>query len=213
MKIFLSYSHLDKRLAGKIKTYLRQYGLKVFLAHDDIEPSEEWADKILEELRDCDVFMPILTKHFNKSNWTDQETGCALILNKLILPLKGDVDPHGFISRYQARGLNKADVAKSLSRVMRVLAQKPRIGALLKDALIEVFGSSDSFENAKHNTERLLSLKGFSLNQVKKIFSHTIRNNQIHQCFKAQDLLREFIKEYKDKLDQRLYKKVRSLIG
>ncbi len=108
MKIFLSYSHLDKRLAGKIKMYLRQYGVKVFLAHDDIEPSEEWADKILEELRDCDVFMPILTKHFNKSNWTDQETGCALIINKLIVPLKGDVDPHGFISRYQARGLNKS---------------------------------------------------------------------------------------------------------
>ncbi len=95
---------------------------------------------------------------------------------------------------------------------MRVLAQKPRIGALLKDALIEVFGSSDSFENAKHNTERL-SLKGFSLNQVKEIISHTIRNNQIHQCFKAQDLLTEFIKGYKDKLNQRLYKKVRSLIG
>jgi hypothetical protein len=85
MKIFLSYSHLDKRLAGKIKKYLLQYGVKVFLAHDDIEPSEEWADKILEELRDCHVFMPILTKHFNKSNWTDQETGCALILNKGVM--------------------------------------------------------------------------------------------------------------------------------
>lgn len=213
MKIFLSYSHLDKNLAGKIKEHLRQYGVKVFLAHDDIEPSTEWAENILEELRTCDVFMPILTKHFNESNWTDQETGCAVILRKLIVPLKGDVDPHGFISRYQARSLDKTEIEKCLSRVMKALAQKPRIGVLLKDSLIKVFGSSECYDDAKHNAERLLSLREFTLKQVREIVSHTIHNNQIHECFRAQDLLREFLKGYKDKLDRRLYKKVRNLIS
>jgi hypothetical protein len=213
MKIFLSYSHLDKNLAGKIKKCLRQYGVKVFLAHDDIEPSEEWADRILEELNNCDIFMPILTKQFNESKWTDQETGCALILKKLIIPLKVDVDPHGFISRYQARTLKKNDVASSLTGVMRVISGKPRVGALLRDAAIMKFASSESFEDAKNNTERLLSLKGFSLSQVEAIMNHTIRNDQIHRCFKAQDWLAGFIGGYKDKLDRRLYKKVRNLIG
>ena len=204
---------MDKKLTGKIKKYLRQYGVKVFLAHDDIEPSEEWADRILEELNNCDIFMPILTKQFNESKWTDQETGCALILKKLIMPLKIDVDPHGFISRYQARTLKKNDVPSSLTGVMRVISGKTRVGALLRDVAIMKFASSESFEDARNNTERLLSLKGFGLNQVEEIVNHTIRNGQIHRCFRAQDLLREFIKGYEDKLDRKLYRKVRNLIS
>jgi hypothetical protein len=212
MKIFLSYSHLDKNLAGKIKKGLHQYGVNAFLAHHDIEPSEEWADRILKELRNCDVFMPILTKHFNHSKWTDQETGCALILKKLILPLKVDIDPQGFISRYQAHSLNMDDVAKSLRVVMKALSKRPRIGNLVRNALIEVFASSDSFESAKQNTELLLSFKEFNMDQVKKIIQHTINNDQIYRCFKAQKLLRNFVDEYKDKLNPRLYRKLQEMI-
>jgi hypothetical protein len=213
MKIFLSYSHLDKSLAGKIKKSLQQYGVKAFLAHNDIEPSEEWPDRIMKELKNCDVFMPILTKHFNYSKWTDQETGCALILKKLIMPLKVDVNPHGFIFLKQAHILNPDNVAKSLKVVMKALSKKPRIGSLLRDALIEVFATSDSFENAKHNAELLFSFKGLNLDQVKKIIHHTINNNQIHQCFTAQRLLRGFAYEYKNKINPRVYKKLSDLIG
>ncbi len=43
MEIFVSYLHLDKELAGKVKGSLKHYcGLEVFLAHEDINPSSEW---------------------------------------------------------------------------------------------------------------------------------------------------------------------------
>lgn len=182
------------------------------MAHNDIEPSEEWIDRILKELRNCDVFMPILTKYFNRSKWTDQETGCALVLKKLIFPLKIDVDPHGFISRYQAHSLKTNDLPGSVCAVLQILSKKPKVGDLVRDALIEVFSSSESFRSAKRNTERLLSFKGFNMDQVKKIIQYTINNDQIHRCFAAQRPLRDFAYGYKKKLNVRLYQKLLHLI-
>lgn len=64
LKVFISYSHKDRRLAKHIKNCLVSYGVDVFLAHDDIEPSAEWVREIKARLLDCHVFLPLLTDAF-----------------------------------------------------------------------------------------------------------------------------------------------------
>ncbi len=71
LRVFISYTSLDKKLAGELKSYLAQYGIRVFLAHDTINPTDEWQVKILEALEKMDVFIPLLTKEFKLSDWTD----------------------------------------------------------------------------------------------------------------------------------------------
>jgi hypothetical protein len=44
-RIFVSYSKKDRKLAGEIKKCLEEYKLDVFLAHEDITASAEWASK------------------------------------------------------------------------------------------------------------------------------------------------------------------------
>jgi hypothetical protein len=46
---FISYQTEDKQIAGRIKSLLETIGVKSFLAHEDIDVSEEWRIKILEE--------------------------------------------------------------------------------------------------------------------------------------------------------------------
>ncbi len=50
MYAFLSYQSADKEVAAKIKVILSQLGVESFLAHEDINVSEEWRLSILAEL-------------------------------------------------------------------------------------------------------------------------------------------------------------------
>ena len=103
---FLSYSHKNRKLARRLKEGLAEFGIEAFLADDDIGVSEHWRRVILKKLRDCEMFIPILTDAFVESEWTDQEAGFALARGKRVVPLKVDLGPYGFIGAFQALRLN-----------------------------------------------------------------------------------------------------------
>jgi len=98
IQIFLSYSHKSKKLAHELEEGLESFEFSVFLAHEDISPSKPWRKEIRKNLRDCQVFVPILTKGFEESDWTDQETGIALARKKKIIPLKVNRNPRVLLS-------------------------------------------------------------------------------------------------------------------
>jgi len=63
MIAFISYSHVDREYARQAKQVLEEVGVTAFLAHEDLEVSEEWKERILEELKICDLFVPLLSKN------------------------------------------------------------------------------------------------------------------------------------------------------
>lgn len=104
--IFISYSTVDKELAGEIKAKLETAGVKTFLAHEDIEPTTRWQESIKEHLEECDMVLVIITPDSNESEWVQQEIGFAIAKQKTILPLAISSDPKGFLSATQALKLN-----------------------------------------------------------------------------------------------------------
>ena len=103
---FISYSHLDREFGGQARDVLGEVGIDAFLAHEDLEMSEEWQQRILEELRHCDLFVPLLSKNFLKSPWAPQEAG--FIASRppdevVIAPLSIDgTIPFGFFGHVQS---------------------------------------------------------------------------------------------------------------
>jgi len=71
-KAFISYSHKDREYAAQAKTALAEIGIDAFLAHQDIEVSAEWQERIKKELRACDVFVALLSADFLSSKWAPQ---------------------------------------------------------------------------------------------------------------------------------------------
>lgn len=213
MKVFLSYSSLDKELAGQVKVDLAYYGLEIFLAHEDIEPSAEWIAVIFTELKVCDVFIPILTENFDRSDWTDQETGIAYVGEKLIIPLKVAVDPHGFIASIQALRLHVGNVKAACKRVVEIIASKPGFGDLFRDALIRKFGGSGSYDRAGDNIKLLLSFEGYTPSQVREMVNFAIANGQINRSGSAHGKLLEFVRKYKDLIEPELYRAFHEAIG
>jgi hypothetical protein len=214
MKVFLSYSSLDKKLAGDIKQNLENYGFDVFLAHEDIEPTTEWANKILTELEICDVFIPILTEHFHKSIWTNQETGIAIAHKKFIIPLKVSVDPCGFIGHIQALQLDPKGIEFSCISICKTINDSDLPSAKnYRDSIIEKFGNSWNFSEANNNTSTLLLCKNYNQQQIETIMRHAVENNQISGATNAQKKLKNLIKKYKNDINPKLLQTFNKAMG
>jgi len=198
---FLSYSHKDRRLAGYTKECLDSYGFDTFLAHENLEPTEEWQKSILKRLKDCIVFLPLLTDAFTKSEWTDQETGMAVGLKKVIVPLKVTRNPYGFISKYQAQALDAETIEEACWKIVKKLAAKAKLAAGIRDGVIQMFGNSRSFASAADNAKKLKSLEPFSKEQLNEIVRVSSRNSQIYSGFDARRCVRDLIRPHKSRID------------
>ena len=108
MEIFLSYKVEDRHLAAMIKHRLELEGHAVFLAHEDIEPSNDWSEAIRKHLESCSAMIAVVTSNFRTSEWTNQEAGIMMAMGKPIVPLvfgSSKLLP-GFLKEIQALSLN-----------------------------------------------------------------------------------------------------------
>jgi hypothetical protein len=82
-KCFISYSHADRPVAERLTNELGSRGLQVWLDALQIRPGDSLVEKIFEEgLKDCDLFLILLSKVSVTSPWVRQELDIAL-LNRL----------------------------------------------------------------------------------------------------------------------------------
>lgn len=205
MKIFISYLAVDGSFAASVKEELDGNGFETFLAHEDIQPTKIWMDNIFNCLKDTDIVLVLLTKSFSESIWCNQEIGIALALDKLIIPVKIDQDPEGFLSKYQALKCRK-DEAFPINRMFEIIGASERYGASFRDFLIGVLEDSSSFMDAERNANRVANIKDFTTEQLEKIMKVSIQNNQIYHGFRAKRILLNYIYDYRKKVDQSLYK-------
>jgi hypothetical protein len=203
LRIFISYAINDKVAAGALKDILESMYLEVFLAHDDIQPTEEWRERILRELESCDVFLPLLTNDFRKSQWTDQEVGFALANGKVIVSLKVEIDPYGFLGKYQAMKHDSDNPKGTAEKLMVVLAGKKETQEAVKDCLIKTYAESVTFKEANSNTQLLkktIDLSGLNRIQINEVIVAASFNDQIYHGTKAFPFAREIYSKHKSQL-------------
>ncbi len=114
MKIFISHSVIDKDVAKKFKDLFVVFGKDlfkkcnnvfspddVFLSSDitrDQRKIDQWKQNFEVNLKDCSLFIVLVTPDSLHSRWVQYEMGFASALEKTILPIgiKG-VSPEGFL--------------------------------------------------------------------------------------------------------------------
>lgn len=69
-----SVSKHKKRVA-ELKDALAVFGVHAFVAHEDIQPNQDWQSEIETALNTMHGMATILTPEFKDSEWTDQEIG------------------------------------------------------------------------------------------------------------------------------------------
>ena len=86
MKVFISYSSVDERLAKEIQSTLDQVGVDSFLDKKDIGWGDEVLERVAKGLTDSSAVVVIISPASLKSQWVPFEVGHAMALGKKILP-------------------------------------------------------------------------------------------------------------------------------
>ncbi|TGN00310.1 toll/interleukin-1 receptor domain-containing protein [Leptospira dzoumogneensis] len=77
--IFLSHSHLDKKLVEGLISYLAQFGLNIYVDWQDSNmprvTNRDTATLIKEKIKDLNLFWILATKNAMNSKWVPWETG------------------------------------------------------------------------------------------------------------------------------------------
>lgn len=111
LRAFISHLSKEKLKATRLRDSLAVFGISGFVAHEDIEPTQEWQVQIERALQNMEVFISIHTDKFSESVWTQQEIGFAVARGIKVIAIRMGEDPKGFISKHQAlsRGVKKAE--------------------------------------------------------------------------------------------------------
>jgi hypothetical protein len=179
VRAFISYAHADRVFAGQTQTVLGEVGISAFLAHQDLEVSDEWRDCLLRELAQCQLFVPLLSKHFLSSTWAQQESGyiVARLQEVVVAPLSLDgTRSGGFLSHLQSPNVKSDGITKSLL-VEPLVARFPR--AILPSLIAQAV-KAGSFKHAEQLIAPLVrDFPLFSVEEAQSFADGAIRNGQI----------------------------------
>src|SRR6202007_2532270 len=113
--VFLSYASQDAEAAKRICEALRAAGIEVWFDQSELRGGDAWDQKIRRELRDCALFMPVISAHtaarhegYFRLEWdlADQRTHMIARNRAFIVPVCVDATPE-----------SSADVPESFQRV------------------------------------------------------------------------------------------------
>lgn len=178
VRAFISHAHDDRAAAGQAQQVLRDAGISPFLAHEDLEVSDDWPARILLELGACDLFVPLLSKSFVSSTWAQQEAG--FIVSRLpgvvVAPLSLDgTRIGGFLAHIQCPSV-RGGITQSLL-VEPLISRFPRT---ILPRLIATAVKAGSFRHAEALISPLVRFfPVFSLEEATAFAEGAIGNGQI----------------------------------
>lgn len=85
-EVFISYSTIDTANAETIRNVLEKNGLSCWMAPRDIPGGSNYTKEIPIAIRNCKVFLLILSKNAQSSQWVLKELDSAVNAGKAILP-------------------------------------------------------------------------------------------------------------------------------
>lgn len=104
-KVFISYSHNDRKVVEEIASSLKQSGLSpvwdknILFGHFD--------EQIKMHIEHSHIFMPLLTPASMKRGWVHQEIGYAMALNIPVVPVSKGKLPGQMLQMYNAIFVNQ----------------------------------------------------------------------------------------------------------
>lgn len=185
LRLFLSHEHKHAEHAGEVRRALARRSIDAFVAHDSIEPTEEWKGVILNGLRSCDACLAFLTPEFPESKWCDQEVGFCVARNRLVIPVDYGQTPYGFLGDFQSLKVKDGQDADDIAlAVFGLLVRKPQTRDLMARALVDRWGSTRSYDQARENYGFLRSIPKEAWTQalVRDVWEARDRNGELRDA-------------------------------
>lgn len=184
LTVFASHLASQRALVGEVGDQLARWGVNLFVAHDSIEPDQEWQAEIERSLRTCDAGVVFLFPGFIESRWCDQEVGWLLGREVPCYPLKfqGE-DPYGPLGKKQAFTVREGMTASQIAdAILAWLAKKPVLASSLYASLVDALQSSRSFRRTDDVWARLHGATDLGSREVAGLLTAVRDNPQVYNA-------------------------------
>ena len=176
------------------------------MAHEDIEPSKEWVEEIIRNLKECDVFIPFINENFKKSKWTDQESGIVFAKDAFVIPINIGLMPYGFIGKYQA--LPYENSSKTSKEIVEIMIKKnPLMMKRIQDDLINTFKGSEHYSESNYIVKLLEKIEPFTGAQVNELIRAFVDNIEVQGAWDAIEFIEGIVERYSGLVDPELLRK------
>jgi hypothetical protein len=192
-RLFLSHLASFKITISCLKIELEKFGISSFVAHEDIEPAKEWQIEIEKGLFSMDALCAILMPGFNESKWTDQEIGVGIGRDVLIIPVRRDMDPYGFIGKYQGIQSKGKNIGKVAESIFKIICSHPKTKNNYISAIVGLLLFSTGSEEINDRIEAINKIKDFPIDKAEYIRSQVLENEKFNNV-KALKKLNAFFK-------------------
>lgn len=91
--VFISYSSKDDRFVNQLVNVIKELGISYWKAPEMIPAGSSYAREIPRAIRECEVFLLVLSKSSQTSIWVEKEIDSAINNRKTIVPVKIDEVP------------------------------------------------------------------------------------------------------------------------
>ena len=195
VRVFLSHKSSVKEQTSQLKQSLARCGLAAFVAHEDIEPTQEWQREIERALFSMDALVALLTDDYHNSNWTDQEVGVAIGRGVPVIAVRLGTDPYGLMGKGQGLGgCNWSDTNAIAAKIFHLLYKRLSDKSRLFECALSAYSKSTTWEDSARRIEQSLSIfDTLTSDQVTRIVA-AYRANKENRCsFREMDLLQPLL--------------------
>lgn len=190
-KIFISHSYQDRYIADRLidKLIVPFFGIDkkkdIFYTSKrltGIKASLNWKEQIKTSLKECEIFIALITPNYKNSEMCTREIGAAWVLNKCIYPLI--LPPVTFenfsviISELQAENLSKSDNVKSFLDSLKTDLSK--FFEILNHSEQEELEIINKFRKSLRSYLRKKPFDNLSNHLETKVSKQTRQNNEIN---------------------------------
>lgn len=194
LRVFISHLSKNKVFASDLQAEMAKLGISGFVAHEDIEPDEEWQSEIERALRTCDALVALLHDGFNESTWTDQEVGYALGRGVPVFSVRLDMSPYGLFGKKQAFNGKGKELSTIANELHNSYLKHPKTQDHLCDQIVASFCNSSSFAIARDVCTSLENLPIWKSDYTKNIRSAVDNNSQIASSWGVPERVTALIK-------------------
>ncbi len=197
-RVFLSHKATVKVEVSRLKQSLGALGISAFVAHQDIEPTEEWQREIERALSSMHALVALLTSDFHDSNWTDQEVGVAIGRGVPMVSVRIPTDPYGLMGKHQALAGCSLDKPDQLAlQILRLLHKRLPKPSGLFEAALEAYRGSRSFDESGLIADRVFPhFEDLTSVQIDALLEAYRTNRQNRFSFKGKGVLLPLLKRW-----------------
>lgn len=198
IRVFLSHKAKFSRETSLVKQALARCEIAAFLAHEDIEPTDEWQLEIERALFSMDALVALLSEDFHESDWTDQEIGVAIGRGVPLIAVRLGKDPYGLMGKKQGLGgCNWKDPSTIAVNVFHLLHKRLSDKSRLFECALAAYERSDDWTESAFNVKHLLSaFETLSPDQVHRVIETYRANGQNKNSFDGRNLLRTLLEKW-----------------